>query len=137
MYPRFSSLLPTVLIACLLVLTLSCAHAATPTLSARFNLGGATANPNHLTLGGDGAMTCPMAQLQFKVNNFVGPFTLTGEVRHAFANSDKRELWGKSRYCAGVEVPAGPNAFLFASYERYYHTNDDWAWCGVSFRFGP
>jgi hypothetical protein len=106
------------------------------TVSANLNLGGATSQPDHLTLGGAGAATCPMAQLQVKVKNFIGPFNLTGEVRHAFCDSNKRELWGKSRYCVGVDIPVGVDTFLFASYERYYHTNDDWAWCGVSFRIG-
>ena len=94
----------------------------TPTLSGSLNLGGATAVPGTFTFGDNGVQSCPMVQLQVRVNNFVGPLNLTGEVRHAFCNADKPELYGKSRYCAGIELPAGPNAFLFCNYERYYTT---------------
>jgi len=107
---------------------------AAPTVAARLNIGGATANPDHFSVA-TGVTSCPMMQLQLRVNKLVGPLNFTGEVRHAFCYSDKKELWGKSRYCAGIELPTGKNTFLFANYERCYRSNDDWAWCGISFRF--
>jgi hypothetical protein len=126
----------------IVLLALSCiisgsTSSAAPALSAEVNIGGATTEPASFTVGNSYTETCPMAQLKLKVKNILGPITFNGEVRHAFCDSDKRELSGKSRYCAGVELPVGGNTALFCNYERAYRTNDDWAWAGVSFRFGP
>lgn len=134
LFACFLSIIPTVHAAsCPPCPACACAHGA-PAFSGVLNLGGATANPDHFSAA-DGAMTCPMVQLQFKVKH-VGPLNFSGEVRHAFCNADKRELYNKSRYCAGVELPINTTTVLFCNYERYYRQNDDWAWVGVSFRFG-
>lgn len=105
------------------------------TLSGSLNLGGATATPDRFSVSGNSVQSAPMAQLQIKVNNLVGPLNFSAEVRHAFCDSDKRELYNKSRYCLGVEMPVAMGVFAFCNYERYYRQNDDWAWAGVSLRF--
>lgn len=120
-------------VAAALCLFVTPSHAAT--LSGSLNLGGATANPDHFSVSGNGVQSCPMAQLQIKVKNLVGPLNFSAEVRHAFCDSDKAEMFKKSRYCLGVELPVAMGAFVFCNYERYYRQNDDWAWTGVSLRF--
>lgn len=107
-----------------------------PTFTGCLRLGGATGNPGNFSFGSSGTQTCPMGQLNVKIANLFGPIALTGEVRHAFCSSSKADLYNKSKYVAGLEVPVGKASNFFVSYERAYRDNTDWAWAGCTFNFG-